>query len=131
MEQTGIAGMGLLTLLPGHRPCRANHLYGTVVWDGICRLPRGVRAHTVIQPGEAGDSGIAAMQVITCGAYHGDTLAVSSALETGMAALQREILQTDGGVCLPREISLASFGGDLQQRLLLAALALRQGRMPE
>ncbi len=131
MEQTGIAGAGLLPLLTGHAPCKAGGLYQTVVWDGKCRLPRGVRAHTVIQPGEAGDSGIAANQVITCGSYHGDTLTVSSALEAGMATLQREILRTDGSICAPCEAPLGSFGGDLQQRLLLAALALRQGRLRE
>lgn len=130
MEQTGIAGAGLLALLPGHGPCKAGRLYQTVVWDGKCRLPRGVRAHTVIQPGETDDSGIVAAQVITCGSYHGDTLTVSSAMEAGMAALQREILRTDGSICAPCEVPLQGFGGDLQQRLLLAALALRQGRLP-
>lgn len=131
MEQTGIAGARLLALIPGYGPCKAGHRYQTVVWDGKCRLPRGLRAHTVIQPGEAGSSGIAAVQVITCGSYHGDTLTVSSALEGGMASLQREILRTDGSVCTPCEVPLQSFRGDLQQRLLLAALALRQGRLRE
>lgn len=130
MEETGIAGAGLLALLPGHQPCKAGRLYQTVVWDGNCRLPRGLRAHTLIQPGEAGDSGLAAAQVITCGSYHGDTLVISSVLEGGMAALQREICRTDGAVCAPCEVPLQGFGGDLQQRLLLAALALRQGRLP-
>ena len=130
MEQTGIAGAGLLALLPGLAPCKAGHGYRTVVWDGTCRLPRGLRAHTLIQPGEAGDSGIAAVQVITCGSYHGDTLTVSSAMEGGMASLQRAVLRTDGTECLPCEVSLQGLPGDLQQRLLLAALALRQGRLP-
>lgn len=129
MERTGIAGAGLLALLPGHEPCKAGRLYQTVVWDGKCRLPRGVRTHTVIQPGEAGDSGLAAVQVITCGSYHGDTLTVSSAMAAGMASLQREICRTDGAVCMPCEVQLQGFGGNLQQRLLLAALALRQGRL--
>jgi hypothetical protein len=131
MEQTGIAGAGLLALMPGHEPCKAGHGYQTVVWDGKCRLPRGLRVHTLIQPGEAGDSGIAAVQVITCGGYHGDTLTVSSAMEGGMASLQRQVLRIDGSVCTPCEVPLGSFSGDLQQRLLLAALALRQGRLRE
>lgn len=131
METTGIAGARLLALLPGHGPCRAGRVYQTVVWDGRCRLPRGIRAHTVIQPGAAGNSGVAAVQVITCGNYHGDTLTISSAMEPGMAALQREILCADGSLCAPCEVTLGRFGGTLQQRLLLAALALRQGRIPE
>ena len=131
MEQTGIAGAGLLALLPGLSPCKAGHGYQTVVWDGKCRLPRGLRVHTLIQPGEAGDSGIAAVQVITCGGYHGDTLTVSSAMEGGMASLQRQISRIDGSICTPCEVPLGSFPGDLQQRLLLAALALRQGRLRE
>ena len=89
------------------------------------------RANLMWEPGEAGDSGIAAVQVITCGGYHGDTLTVSSAMDGGMASLQRQILRIDGSVCTPCEVPLGSFSGDLQQRLLLAALALRQGRLRE
>ena len=129
MAQTGIAGAGLLALLPGHQPCKKGRRYRTVVWDGCCRLPAGVEAHTVIQPGEAGDSGIAAVQVITCGSYHGDTLIVSSALNGGMAALQREIRRIDDSICAPCEVALSEFRGDLSQRLLQAALALCQGRL--
>lgn len=129
MEQTGIAGAGLLALLPGHQPCKKGQRYQTVVWDGRCRLPAGVEAHTLIQPGEAGNSGIAAVQVITCGSYHGDTLMVSSVLEGGMAALQREIRRVDGSFCAPCEVCLTGFRGSLPQRLLQAALALRQGRL--
>lgn len=127
METIGVAGAELLALMPGLPPCRAGAQYATLVWDGKCRLPAGMQAHTLIQPDGAPESGLAAPQVITCGTYHGDTLAVSSALEAGMASLQREILRTDGSVCAPCEVPLSEFRGSLQQRLLQAATALRRG----
>lgn len=130
MEAIGLAGTDLLALMPGLSACKAGGQYKTLVWDGKSPLPQGVRTHTLIQPDDAAANRLEAPQVITCGSYHGDTLAVSSALEAGMASLQREILRMDGSVCTPCEVALGGFRGTLQQRLLQAALMLRQGTLP-
>lgn len=68
-------------------------------------------------------------QTVTCGAERTSTVTVSSLLDGGMAALQREMTDLSGRTVLPREIPMDGLSGPAEKRLLQTAVLLFFGKI--
>ncbi len=68
-------------------------------------------------------------QTVSCGIGRTSTVTVSSLLDGGMAALQREMTDLNGRTILPREIPMDGLRGTVQRRLLQTAILLFFGKI--